>query len=90
MAEVDEFFEGVAEVEIGHDVGVWKEIVGVKVAKGGGLNGAAEVEVKIFDGVGEISDQDFAYFILAGLIKDEAKRALGVMLANKDDRAIEK
>jgi hypothetical protein len=90
LAEVNEFFEGMAEVEVGHDVGVGKEIVGVKVAEGAGLNGAPEVEVKIFDGVREISDQDFANFILAGLIEDEAKGALGVMLANENDGAIEK
>ena len=90
MAEVNEFFEGMAQIEVGHDVGVRKEIIGVKGAECGGLNGPTEMEVEICDGFGEISDKDFADFILAGLIEDEAKGALGIMLANENNRAIEK
>ena len=85
ISEVDEFFEGMAEAEIGKDVGVGQEVVGVKVAEGAGLDGAAHVEVHFFDGVGEIGDEDFTDFVGAGLVEDEAEGALFVVLANEND-----
>ena len=84
-AEVNEFFEGMAEAEVGHDVGVGQENVGVEVAEGGGLDGAAEVEGEFFDGVGEVGDEHFADFVGAGLVQDEAECALIVVLADQND-----
>ena len=79
-----------AEGEVGHDVGVGKEWGGVEIAKGGGLDGAAQVNAEFFDGVGEVSDEDFANFVGAGLIENESEGAVRVMLANEDDGAVEK
>jgi hypothetical protein len=85
ISEVDEFFEGMAEAKVGEDVGVGQEVVGVQVAERAGLNGAAHIEVHFFDGVGEVSDEDFADFVGAGLVEDEAEGALFVVLANEND-----
>jgi len=85
LAEVDEFFEGMAKAEVGHDVGVGQEKVGVEVAEGAGLDGAAEEEGEFFDGVGEVGDEHFADFVGAGLVQNEAECALSVVLADQND-----
>lgn len=83
--DVDQLFEGVAETEVRHHVRVRQKDVGVQIAEGAGLNRAAQINIEILDRVGEIGDEDIADFVWAGLIEDEAERALFVVLANKND-----
>ena len=61
----------------------------MEITKGSGLDGAAKVEVEFFDAVGKVRDEDFANFIWAGLIENKAEGPLGVVLADKNDRAVE-
>src|SRR5436190_7507559 len=76
------------EIEVGNDVGVRNEGVGMQIAERGGLDRAAQIELVLFDGIGEISNEDVADFVFGGIGQDEAERALGIVVANEDDRTV--
>ena len=90
LAEFDEGFEGVAEIEVGHDTGAGQEVVRVEIAEGGKLHRAAEVKGLLFELLGDIGHDHFAEAGAAGPVEDEAERAFGVMLANEHHRALKK
>ena len=50
----------------------------------------AVIDALFLDGFGKVRNKDFANFVWAGLIENEAESALFVVLANENDRAIKK
>lgn len=85
LADVHEFFDGVAHAELGHDVAIGKVEVGVEVAEGAGLDGAADEKWQFFNGVRQIGDERFADFVFARLREDQSESALGVVGADQND-----
>ena len=76
------------EIEVVNDVGIRDESVGMQIAERGGLDRAAEKQLVLFDGVGEVSDEDITNFVFGGIGQDKAERALGVVMANENDRTV--
>jgi hypothetical protein len=54
------------------------------------LHGPAKEKWRFLQCAGEVRDDGFADLILGGSVEDQAEGALGVVLANQDNRAMEK
>ena len=79
-----------AQVQVGDDVSIGNERVGVEETQRGGLDGAAEIERAGFEHIGQVSDDHLADIAARGTVKDEAERAFGVVLADEHHGALEK
>ena len=79
-----------AEVQVGHDVGLRHEIVGMQVAERLGLDGAAEEEGLLLEQFRHVRHQRFAHFRARVAVQHQAEGAFGVVLANEQDRPVEK
>lgn len=89
FAQFQQRIERVAEAEIGHHVGVGQEGVGVQVAQGLGLDGAAEEERLLLEDGGEVDHECVADLVFRGAVEDEAEGAFRVVLADEQDGAVE-
>jgi hypothetical protein len=59
-------------------------------AQDAGLNGAAQVNGLLFERVGQIGHDHVADVAASRVVEDQPESALGVVLANQDDGAMEK
>ena len=89
FADVGQFIERMAEVEIGHHVGVGDEIVSVQKTQASGLNRAAEIERRFLENIRQIGHDHLVDFLFAGTIEDQTECAFVIVLADQDDCVLE-
>src|SRR6476659_850115 len=77
------------EAQIGQDIGVRNERIGMQKAQGGRLDRTAEVKRTTFEGVREVRHDHLADVIPCRTIQDETEGAFRVMLADENHRALE-
>lgn len=85
FGEFLEVVERLAHAEVGENVAFGQERIGVEVCKGCGLDWTTEVDLLLFDLVGEIGDKDVPHFVFSGLVEDKAEGAFGIVMTDKDD-----
>ena len=90
FAHFNQIIERMAEGEVGQYVGLRQEGVGVKETEGAGLDRAAEVEGRIPEGIGQVGHDHLANLASERAVEHQAEGAIGVVLADEDDRALEK
>ena len=78
------------EIEVGHDAGSGQKLIRVEETQGGKLDWTAEKKGLDFQLLREVGDNHFAKFVAAGTVENEAEGAFRVVLADEDDRALEK
>ena len=88
FAEFQQAVERVAEAEIGHHVGVRQEGVGVQIAQGLRLDGAAEKKRLLLEHGGQVGHERFADLVFRGAVEHQAKGAFGIVLADEQDGAV--
>jgi hypothetical protein len=60
----------------------------VEVGEGVGLDGTANVDYFFFELLGKVRDEDVADRVFCGLIQNQSESAIGIVVADQDDRAM--
>jgi hypothetical protein len=79
-----------AQAQVRHHVGVGKEGIGVEKTQRCRLHGSTQVKRTFLERGGQVGNDHFPDFTAGGAVEDEAEGALGVVLADEDDRPLKK
>src|ERR1035438_10553580 len=79
-----------AEAQIRKYIRVGDETVRMQKAQRGRLHRPAEKKRRVPKPVGQVGHEHFTHLVAGGVVEDEAKSPLGVVLANQHYRVMEK
>lgn len=88
LADFDECVQRMPDVQVWHHIRVCQERVGMEITQRRGLDRTTEEQRLFAQSFRKIRDHHLADLILRGAVQHEAKRALGIVLAKKNYRAM--
>jgi hypothetical protein len=62
----------------------------VEIGERAGLDWSSDIEAFLFQGLREIGHEDVTDFVFSGMIQDEAEGAVAIVMANQNNRPMEK